>query len=62
MAIRYYFKDGVSAMCAVSDIHNLGFWAVTFKSGLPDGAVLGVECSPLAEGLVESRYYAFLVH
>ena len=61
-SIRYYFSDGITALCFVSDCRNLGFWACTFSSGLPKGAVLGVECSPLAEGLCESRYWAFLIH
>ena len=61
MAIRYFFKDELNARCAVSDINNLGYWAVTFKTGLPSGAVCGVECSELAEGICESRYADFLI-
>ena len=61
MDIRYYFKSEVSAKMAVSDCMNLGFWAYTFKSGVPAGACIGVECSPLAEGLIESRFADDLV-
>lgn len=61
MAIRYYFKNEVCARQAVSDCNNLGYWAFTFKSGLPKGAKLGVECSPLSEGLIETRFASDLV-
>lgn len=61
MAIRYFFKNEVAARKAVSDCLNLGLWAFTFKSGVPAGARIGVECSPLAEGLIESRFVDDLV-
>lgn len=61
MAIRYFFKNEVVARKAVSDCMNLGYWAYTFKSGVPAGACVGVECSPLAEGLIESRFSDDLV-
>lgn len=61
MGIRYFFKNEVIARQAVNDIWNLGYWAVSFKSGLPLGAALGVECSELAEGICESRYGSDLV-
>lgn len=61
MAIRYYFKNEVIARQAISDCQNLGYWAVSFSSGLPAGAALGVECSALAEGLFESRFADDLV-
>lgn len=56
MAIRYYFKNEVIARQAISDCQNLGYWAIPVISGLPVGAALGVECSALAEGLIESRF------
>lgn len=61
MSMRYFFKDELNARRAVSDINNLGYWAITFKIGLPSGAVCGVECSDLAEGICESRYAEFIV-
>lgn len=61
MGIRYYFKNEVVARQAINDLHNLGYWAASFRSGLPSGASLGVECSELAEGICESRYGSDLV-
>ena len=61
MGIRYFFKNEVIARQAVNDAHNLGYWASTFKSGVPYPAVIGVEVSELAEGLFESRFAKDLV-
>lgn len=61
MGIRYYFKNEVVARQAINDIQNLGYWARSFRSGLPLGAALGVECSELAEGICESRFSNDLV-
>ena len=61
MGIRYYFKNEVVARQAGNDCRNLGYWATTFKSGVPAPAVIGLECSELAEGLIESRYSDDLV-
>lgn len=61
MAIRYFFNDELAGRQAAADIRNLGFWAITFTSGLPNGAKIGVECSELAEGICEVRFTEFLI-
>lgn len=61
MATRYNFTSELEARKAVNDCHNLGLWATTLKSGCPEGAKLIVECSELAEGLIESRYRDYII-
>lgn len=61
MAIRFYFKNEVLARQAVSLCFCHQSWAYTFKSGLPDGAVCGVETSELNEGLITSAFKEDLV-
>lgn len=61
MVIRYFFKDECAARRAVNDSRNLGYWACLFKTGVPAPAVIGVECSELALGLIESRYRDFIL-
>ena len=61
MAIRYYFSDECQGRQAMAKIHNLGYWAILIKSGLPQGAKIGIECSPLAEGVIEKEFKDYII-
>lgn len=60
MAIRYYFTSEIEARKAINDCNNLGYWANSVKGGHPQGVKMIVECTELAEGLIESRYKEFI--
>ena len=59
-AIRYNFKSMIEAKKAVNDCHNIGYWAVIVLPGRKLENSCIVECSPLAAGLIESRYKNYI--
>lgn len=61
MGIRYFFKDELASRKAISDCHNLGYWAISVSKGSADRCKAIIEVSELAEGLIESRFKDYLL-